>query len=120
MQFGIMNPNGSEGLMDLVSCGHHLVLLVTGRENVTGSAMALRIELTENSGTYRRMEGDVNFDASPVLNGTYTVETLTGHLRRPVIGVVSGHRSRSEALGHKKYFIPYKYREKEVIRPCGK
>ena len=31
MQFGITNPNDNEGLMDLASCGAHIVFLVTGR-----------------------------------------------------------------------------------------
>ena len=120
MQFGITNPNDSEGLMDLISCGCHLVFLVTGRGNVIGSAVAPCIKLTGNSDTYRRMEGDMDFDAGPVLDGTCTMETLTGHLRQLVTGVASGHKSKSEALGHKEYFIPYKYQEKEVIRPCGR
>ena len=40
MQFGITNPNDNEGLMDLASCGAHIVFLVTGRGNVVGSAVA--------------------------------------------------------------------------------
>ena len=40
MQFGITNPNDNEGLMDLASCGAHIVFLVTGRGNVVGGAVA--------------------------------------------------------------------------------
>ena len=46
MQFGITNPNDNEGLMDLASCGAHIVFLVTGRGNVVGSAVAPCINIT--------------------------------------------------------------------------
>lgn len=118
MQFGITNPNDSEGLMDLISCGCHLVLLVTGRGNVIGSAVAPCIKITGNSDTYRCMEDDMDFDAGAVLNGKCTMGELTGHLREVIIQTASGQLSKSEALGHKEYLIPYKYQEKEVIKPC--
>lgn len=118
MQFGITNPNDSEGLMDLISCGCHLVFLVTGRGNVIGSAVAPCVKITGNSDTYRRMEGDMDFDAGLVLSGACTPAELTEKLKDLVIRVASGEASKSEALGHKEYFIPYKYQEKEVIKPC--
>ena len=62
MQFGITNPNDNEGLMDLTSCGAHLVILITGRGNVVGNAVAPCIKLTGNSETYKRMEEDMDFD----------------------------------------------------------
>lgn len=121
MQFGITNPNDNEGLMDLISCGSHLVFLVTGRGNVVGSAVAPCIKITGNSETYRRMEGDMDFDAGPVLRGELSLNELTSHLTRLAADTASGKLTKSEALGHKEYFIPYKYQEKEAgaRRPCG-
>ena len=58
--------------MDLTSCGAHLVILITGRGNVVGNAVAPCIKLTGNSETYKRMEEDMDFDAGPVLEGTAT------------------------------------------------
>ncbi len=118
MQFGITNPNDSEGLMDLISCGCHLVFLVTGRGNVIGSAVAPCVKVTGNSDTYRRMEGDMDFNAGRVLSGECTPGELAGQLKELVINVAAGHRTKSERLGHKEYFIPYKYQEKEAVKPC--
>lgn len=67
MQFGITNPNDNEGLMDLVSCGAHLVFLVTGRGSVVGSAVGPCVKITGNHDTYRNMSEDMEFDASPIL-----------------------------------------------------
>ncbi|WP_371373526.1 UxaA family hydrolase [Sporomusa aerivorans] len=114
MQFGITNPNDNEGLMALISCGAHLTFLVTGRGNVVGSAVAPVIKITGNSATYARLEEDMDFDAGRVLNGTCTQAELTLELASLVADVAAGTLSKSEKWGHKEYFIPYKYQEKNV------
>lgn len=120
MQFGITNPNDNEGLMDLVSCGSHIVFLVTGRGNVVGSAVAPCIKITGNGQTYRRMKDDMDFDASPVLEGLCSQDELADRLAGEVAKVASGALSKSEILGHKEFFVPYKYQEKHVAfkRDC--
>jgi altronate hydrolase len=100
MQFGITNPNDNEGLMDLTSCGAHIVFLVTGRGNVVGSAVAPCIKITGNGATYARMSGDMDFDASPVLRGACTQDELALQLATMVAEVAGGTPSKSEALGH--------------------
>ena len=114
MQFGITNPNDNEGLMDLISAGAHIVFLVTGRGNVVGSAVSPCIKITGNHDTYRRMEDDMDFDASPVLEGACSQDQLVMMLADLVGRVAAGEKSKSEALGHREYFVPYKYQEKEV------
>lgn len=121
MQFGITNPNDNEGLMDLVSCGAHIVFLVTGRGNVVGSAVSPCIKITGNGDTYARMSEDMDFDASPVLRGECSQDELSVRLASLVCQVASGTPSKSEALGHREFFIPYKFQEKQAVpgRACG-
>lgn len=114
MQFGITNPNDNEGLMDLISCGCHLTILVTGRGNVVGSAVSPVIKVTGNSSTYRHMAGDMDFDAGAVLRGEESPQALGERLAALAASVAAGQRTKSEQLGHKEYFIPYKYQEKTV------
>jgi len=116
MQFGITNPNDNEGLMDLISCGSHITFLVTGRGTVVGSAVAPVIKITGNSTTYANMIDDMDFDAGKVLDGLCNQAELTQELVEMVCKVAAGTPSKSEALGHKEYFIPYKFQEKEVVR----
>ena len=118
MQFGITNPNDNEGLMDLISCGSHIVFLVTGRGNVVGSAVAPCVKITGNSATYKRMEGDMDFNAGLVLEGVCSQDELALRLAQMVTDTAAGKMTKSEALGHKEYFIPYKYQEKDVVLPC--
>lgn len=117
MQFGITNPNDSEGLIDLISCGAHIVFLVTGRGSVVGSAVSPCIKITGNKETFVRMREDIDFDASPVLQGKCSMEELTDRLCDTVIKTAADAPTKSEALGHKEFFIPYKYQEKQVAFP---
>ena len=32
--------------------------------------------------------------------------------------VASGTKSKSEVLGHKEYFIPYKYQDRDATKKC--
>lgn len=120
MQFGITNPNDSEGLMDLISCGAHMVFLVTGRGNVVGSAVSPCIKITGNHATFERMQEDMEFDASPILLGEKSIDEMAEELMGYVSEIAGGKPSKSEAMGHKEFFIPYKYQEKEVLhkRTC--
>lgn len=120
MQFGITNPNDNEGLMDLISCGAHIVFLVTGRGNVVGSAVAPCIKITGNHETFSRMEEDMDFDASPILYGGMSQKEMALDLAAYVAGTAGGTPTKSEVLGHKEFYIPYKYQEKEVAykRAC--
>ena len=119
MQFGITNPNDNEGLMDLVSCGAHIVFLVTGRGNVVGSAVGPCIKITGNHATYERMQEDMDFDASPVLTGELSQDEMAVRLAGLVADVAGGTLTKSEALGHKEFFVPYKYQEKTVAFRCS-
>lgn len=119
MQFGITNPNDSEGLMDLISCGCHIVILVTGRGNVVGSAVSPCIKVTGNSTTFQTLNEDMDFNAGPVLEGLLSLEEGADRLLWLTARVASGEQSKSEALGHKEYFIPYKYQDKAVPKPCN-
>lgn len=114
MQFGITNPNDNEGLMDLISCGAHIVFLVTGRGSVVGSAVSPCIKITGNHETFERMSEDMEFDASPILTGEKSRDAMAEALAVHVAEIASGVLSKSEAMGHKEFYIPYKYQDKNI------
>ena len=120
VQYGITNPNDNEGLMDLISCGSHLTFLVTGRGNVVGSAIAPVIKVTGNHVTYSRLENDMDFDASLLLDGKVKIDELAVMLADYVAKICAGKKTKAEILGHAEYFIPYKYQDKTVVmdKPC--
>jgi altronate hydrolase len=109
MQFGYTNPNDTEGIMDLISAGAQVVLFVTGRGSVIGSAISPLIKITGNHRTYERMISDMDFDAGRVLSGEITLQEAARELERLVIDVASGAPTKPERLGHREYFVMYKH-----------
>ena len=120
MGFGITNPNDNEGLMDLISCGCHLVYLVTGRGNVIGSAVSPVVKITGNRNTYQRMKDDMDFDASRVLCGSMSQQDMADELQAVTEAVAAGQPVKAERLGHREYCIPYKYQDTPTGMPICK
>jgi altronate dehydratase large subunit len=111
MQFGYTNPNDTEGIMDLIAAGSHIILFITGRGSVIGSPIAPLVKITGNSQTYRNMPGDIDFDAGRLLVGERTLDELGNELLEMVIDVAGGTLTKPEQLGHREYFITYKHQD---------
>jgi altronate dehydratase large subunit len=111
MQFGYTNPNDTEGIMDLISAGSQIVLFVTGRGSVIGSPIAPLIKITGNSGTFTRMQQDIDFNAGCVLDGSKTLDEAALALGELVEDVAHGAMTKPEALGHREHFIMYKHQD---------
>lgn len=111
MQFGYTNPNDTEGIMDLISAGSHIILFITGRGSVIGSPIAPLVKITGNSQTYRNMSDDIDFDAGRLLSGERTLHELGDELLALVIDVAGGALTKPERLGHREYFITYKHQD---------
>jgi altronate hydrolase len=111
MQFGYTNPNDTEGIMDLISTGAHLVMFVTGRGSVIGSPVAPLIKVTGNARTFERMREDMDFNAGSILSGERTLDEAALDLMQLAGDVASGTMSKPEALGHREYFLMYKHQD---------
>ena len=111
MQFGYSNPNDTEGVMDLISCGAQIILFVTGRGSVMGSPVAPLIKVTGNSRTYARMSADMDFNAGCVLDGSATMDEAAERLAQIVATTAAGEPTKPEHLGHREYFVMYKHQD---------
>ncbi len=111
MQFGYTNPNDTEGIMDLIAAGAQIVLFITGRGSVIGSAVAPLIKVTGNQQTYRRMQDDMDFNAGRVLSGERTLDEAAEELLNLVADVAAGQMSKPELLGHREFFLMYKHQD---------
>src|SRR5258708_6831563 len=111
MQFGYTNPNDTEGIMDLICAGAQIVLFVTGRGSVIGSAVSPLIKVTGNSITYTRRRDDRDSNAGRILNGETTLPAAAEELADLVRAVAGGQLTKPEALGHREYFLMYKHQD---------
>ena len=111
MQFGYTNPNDTEGIMDLIAAGSQIVLFITGRGSVIGSAVAPLIKVTGNERTYRNMTEDMDFNAGRVLSGEVTLDEAAEELMNLIADVAEGQPSKPERLGHREFFLMYKHQD---------
>jgi len=111
MQFGYTNPNDTEGIMDLIAAGSQIVLFITGRGSVIGSAVSPLIKITGNERTYRNMTEDMDFNAGRVLSGEVTLDEAAEELMDLIADVAEGQPSKPERLGHREFFLMYKHQD---------
>jgi altronate hydrolase len=108
VRFGFPNINDNAEIVELIACGSHVVLFVTGRGSVVGSAISPVVKICANPETYRRMEDDMDINAGRILDGGATLDEVGREIRDLVLGLAEGGRTKSEALGHQEFILTYK------------
>jgi altronate hydrolase len=62
------------------------------------------------------MKDDMDFNAGACITGEKNLDEMAALLLEDVISVCRGRETRAEILGHKEYYIPYKYQDVESLR----
>ncbi|HTW07453.1 MAG TPA: altronate dehydratase family protein [Acidimicrobiales bacterium] len=83
----------------MVAGGANVVCFTTGRGSVFGSKPAPCIKLCTNTGTFRRMEEDMDVNCGTIIDGESSVEQVGRQIFDMVLAVASGQRTKSEQLG---------------------
>ncbi|WFS62610.1 UxaA family hydrolase [Pseudodesulfovibrio thermohalotolerans] len=119
-RFGFPNINDVTEIIEMAASGCHIMLYTTGRGSVAGSAVIPTIKVCANPETYRRMPGDMDIDAGRVLEGRGTLPEVGQEIYDLVVKVGGGTPSKSEALGHQEFELPYKtFAIEESPFDCG-
>ena len=108
VRFGFPNINDNAEIAELIACGSHAILFVTGRGSVVGSAISPVVKICANPETYRRMADDMDVDAGRIMEGKATLDEVGHEIRDLVIGLGEGGRTKSEELGHREFILTYK------------
>ncbi len=108
VRFGFPNINDNAEIAELIACGSHAVLFVTGRGSVVGSAISPVVKICANPETYRRMADDMDVDAGRILDGGASLDAVGAEIRDLVVGLAEGGRTKSEELGHQEFILTYK------------
>lgn len=87
--------------------GAQLIVFTTGRGSDVGNAVAPVIKVVSNSGTYKRLEEDMDINAGKVADGVASIEEVGDELFDYLIQVASGQPSKSEAWGHAEFALPH-------------
>jgi altronate dehydratase large subunit len=108
VRFGFPNINDNAEIAELIACGCHAVLFVTGRGSVVGSAISPVVKICANPETFRRMADDMDVDAGRILEGRASLDAVGAEIRDLVVALGDGARTRSEELGHREFILTYK------------
>lgn len=108
VRFGFPNINDNAEIAELIACGAHCVLFVTGRGSVVGSAISPVVKICANPETYRRMSDDMDVDAGRILEGRAGLDEVGAEIRDLVVSLAAGARTKSEELGHQEFILTYK------------
>ena len=109
VRFGFPNINDNAEIAELIACGSHAVLFVTGRGSVVGSAISPVVKICANPETYRRMADDMDVDAGRILEGRGDARRGRPRDPRPRRSAsATAARTKSEELGHQEFILTYK------------
>jgi altronate hydrolase len=87
------------------------VAFTTGRGSVIGSVISPVLKVCGNPKTYARMSGDIDVNAGRIMTGEASLDEVGREIFQAIAEVAAGRPSKSEALGHREYFIPYKVQD---------
>lgn len=107
--FVLMNTPGFDpvSVTGLVAGGCHMVAFTTGRGSTFGCSIAPTIKISSNSDLFRRLSGDMDFDAGRAVLGQ-KISLLSDELFELFIAVASGKKTCSERLGMGwEEFVPW-------------
>ena len=107
-RFGFPNINDNAEISELMACGSHIILFVTGRGSVVGSPIAPVIKICSNPDTYERMEEDMDINAGKVISGELNLKESSNEIISAILSTAAGNKTASEALGHQEFVLLYK------------
>jgi altronate dehydratase large subunit len=107
-RFGFPNINDNAEIAELIACGAHCILFITGRGSVVGSAISPVIKVCANPETYQRMSEDMDINAGKIMEGMATIDEVGDEIFSKIISLGNGKKSLSEELGHREFVLGYK------------
>ncbi|AKH99671.1 altronate dehydratase [Hoeflea sp. IMCC20628] len=107
-KFGFPNINDTAEIIEMISCGAHAIIFVTGRGSVVGSAISPVLKVCANPETYARMSGDMDVNAGRILKGEARLADVGREIFDQLVTLGQGARTQSELLGHTEFVLTYK------------
>jgi altronate dehydratase large subunit len=77
----------------------HIIVFATGRGGTFGHAICPVLKVTGNPDTWARMHEDIDINASTIMEGEESIESVGKRIFEEVLDVASGKTTIGEELG---------------------
>ena len=94
-----------EVVTGMVGCGAQVVAFTTGRGNPTGFPFVPVIKVTGNDLCFQKMKADMDYNASPIIEGKATIGEMGEDFFNTIIRVASGEPVKAELMGGDELFV---------------
>lgn len=92
----------------MAAAGVNIIVFATGRGGVFGHAICPVVRVTGNPETWARMKEDMDINASTIMEGKESIESVGKRILDEVVAVASGKSTISEELGLDNFAV-WKY-----------
>lgn len=107
--WGFPNVNDNAEIVEMISCGCLAVLYTSGRGSVSGSAISPVIKVCGNPLTFSHMKGDMDINAGKIITTEASLDDICNEIIINLKDLAEGKKSKSESLGHREFYLGYKY-----------
>ena len=111
-RWGFPNVSDTAEIVEMMASGCHAVLYTTGRGSVAGSAIAPVIKVCSNpitfAITFEHLSEDMDINAGRIISEGATLEEIANELLNCIEQIADRQMTKSEALGHREFFLGYK------------
>ena len=109
VRFGFPNISDNAEIAEMIASGAHMVLFVTGRGSVVGSAISPVIKICANPDTYDLLSEDMDVNAGKIIREGIELQQVGDEIYHQILAVAQGQQTRSEEMGHSEFIMTYKY-----------
>ena len=92
-------------MSQMAAAGAQMVVFVSGCGGTFGHAIVPFIKVTGNPEIYRRMAEDMDIDASTVISGRESIESVGERIFREILEVASGKQTIGETQGYNNFSV---------------
>ena len=89
----------------LAAAGANIVVYATGRGGSFGNAICPIVKVTGHPETWEKMSEDMDVNASTIMQGAESIESVGGRIFDEVLAVASGKTTKGEELGFYNFNI---------------
>ena len=89
----------------MVAAGAQVVCFTSGQGSTTGHAIAPVIKITGNPVTYQQMEDNMDINASTILDGSESLNSVGQRIYKMILDTANGKKTKAEALGYRDYIV---------------